>query len=528
MPSLKTFFRQTPIITTAEIKNNAVSELASGDSERGVIKTLSPDYLWNPPYGKPRYDDVVLERKLCKNAYIYSIIATLSDEVSTAEYDICVKKQYMKDGVPTGDYEGKRQEIMNFFDNPNGNDESFNTLLKKVTTDILEIESGVFVKVFTPAGKMVQLMAGDGATFLKNPDLHGYYGNRDDFIPFTTIQYDQKEHRYVQVPTFKEEKDLSAYNVSERAAYFQYGQYVGFPVPFGKREIVYISRNVRTDATYARPPVQILGDVLYTLVYGSGYNNAFYTNNNLPDGILEMVGSLPEQVKSFKEQYENNFVVKDAYGNKIKKFFKMHITNSPTKYTPFLQSPQVMQVLEQQAWFVKLVWACFQIPGDEMGFTDSTNGKNVGDGQAKVHKRKAIEPLLRLLEYHINTQIMTEFGTPELEFKFKTFDLEEELLKQQLYQLQLANNLTTINEIRMLEGKAPLDGGDETTAQRTERQQNEQALLNKKDDFSPNTKSHVPEENILTDSLTDYYKGIEESMQQELERLDNDLLGKLR
>lgn len=526
---IKELFRPPKVVLAVEGKVQPPGALSAvgSDADTGLFKSLSPDYLWNPPYGKPRHDDVVLERKLCRNAYIASIVWTFANEVSTTDFEIVVKSQYVKEGKPVRDFEKDQRRILDFFDNPNGNDESFGMLLQKVVTDILEVEAGVLVKVFNLKGEMVQLVSSDGATFLKNPDPHGYYGNRDEIIPFTTIQYDPKEHRYINVPLYAGKEDLLKYNVSDRAAYFQYGSYVGFPVPFGRREVLYMSRNPRTDSTYALPAAAILGDVLYTLIYGSGYNNAFYTNNNLPDGILEMVGANFDQMQAWKEQYEKNFVVKDSFGNKVKKFFKLHVTNSPSKFTPFMLEPQVMQVLEQQQWFIKLVWATFGIPGEEMGFTDSTHGKAVGEGQTAVHKRKAIMPLLRLIEYHVNTQIMSEFGVPELEFKFKCFDVDEEIKKQTLYGLQLQNNLVTPNELRALEGKPPIEGetGDLTNSEREKESQ--EAMLDAK--TPPGQKTNVrKEEAALAGPLDALYDAAEKELLEAVSSLDNDMLGRIR
>lgn len=532
--------KDTKATTTS---NQQVSNPITGPvtgQETAIIKPLSPDYLWNPPYGRPRYDDVVLERNLCKTAYIKSIVWTLANEVATTDYEIVPKKQYVKNGVPVRDFSKDQERILEFFDNPNGNDENLNMLLQKVTTDILEIESGVIVKVFNPAGQMVQLLAVDGATILKNPDEHGYYGNRDDIIPFTSVVYDSKQGRYVQTPSFRlnskesYKEDLDRFNVKDRAAYFQFGHYVGMPIPFGKREIVYMSRNPRTDTTYAYPPAAILGDVLYTLIYGSSYNNAFYTNNNLPDGILTLLGAQEQQLRSFKEQFENKFVVKDSFGNSVKKFFKLHVTASPVDFKPFMLEPAVMQVLEQQQWFIKLVWACFGIPGEEMGFTDSTGSKNVSESQTAVHKRKAIQPILRLIEYHINSQIMPEFGVKELEFKFKSFDLDEEIKKQTLYQLQMQNNIITPNEIRALEGKQSLGTeGNKTSMERQAEQfaMNNDALRNNQDSAAGDVqKKSLPskEEQDMKGPLDDLYDEVEQQLLTSIAALDNDVLGRLR
>lgn len=509
------------------------------DSENALFKAFAPDYLYNPPYGRPRKDDIVLLRNLCKNAYVQSIVWTLSDEVSHTEFDIVLKKQFIKAGKPEVDKHDEAQRILEWFQNPNGNEESFNQILKKVVTDILELDSGVMVKVFNGKGQFQQLYAVDGGTILKNPDQYGYYGHRDEFLPWFTFQWDEKTHQYFKVPIFKDAKDLDRYLMKDRAAYFQYGNYIGFPVPFGRREIVYVSRNPRTDSTYARPPAAILGDVLYTLIYGSSYNNAFYVNNNVPDGVISIMNASANEIEAFKEQFYNTYRVKDTYGNKVKQFFKMPFTNTEVKFTPFLLDPAVMQILEQQQWFIKLVWAVFGITPDEMGFTDASGSKNVSNQQNTIQKRKSVEPLLRLLEYHINTQVMPEFGVPELEFKFREFDLDEETKKYQLYQIMLATNMTTVNELRALEGKEPLADGDKTNSEKQAEQMSQNNPFGGKNENDSQKEKNPPveektapssvasEEDAIKDPIVDFYDVAEEKIRGLIKELDNDQLSKV-
>jgi hypothetical protein len=511
-------------------KQTAASILEN--TEAGLFKAYAPDYLYNPPYGRPRKDDVILLRNLCKNAYVQSIVWTMGDEVAHTEYEIGYKKQYIKEGKPTIDKQADIDAITTFFDNPNGNDESFNLILKKTVTDILEMEAGVWNKVFDGKGKFQQLFAIDGATILKNPDQYGYYGNRDELVPWFSFQWDETSHQYFKVPVFKDAKDLDRYSMKDRAAYFQYGNYIGFPVPFGRREIVYISRNPRTDSTYARPPAAILGDVLYTLLYGSSYNNAFYVNNNVPDGVISIMNANANEIEAFKEQFYNTYRVKDTYGNRVKQFFKMPFTNTEVKFTPFLLDPAVMQILEQQGWFIKLVWACFGVTPDEMGFTDSTGSKNVSNQQSNIVKRKSIEPLLRLLEYHINTQVMSEFNCPELEFKFHERDLDDDLKKYQLYQLQLSTNMATVNELRSREGLAPLADGDKTASEK-QADQFQQGLEAKPSPFGGKAEeksapaSVKPEETAIKEPLIDFYDEAGKEITALIRTLDNETLSKV-
>ena len=112
-----------------------------------------------------------------------------------------------------------------------------------------------------------------------------------------------------------------------------------------------------------------------------------------------------------------------------------------------------MDIIAQQQWFTKILWMAFGVNADEMGFTETSN-RAVGEEQIKVFKRKAIKPILQVIQYHINTQIMPEFFSepmngvvqpaPDfsdvpLEFVFDIYDIDEDI--KELNKLQMEANL---------------------------------------------------------------------------------------
>ena len=440
-----------------------LTDQANVRTDTGYIKAfVSNDFLYKPPYGYPRYVDIPTIRALAKSPYVWQCTSTIIDEIGAIDWDIVpIEKDEPdkdeSDGDIAEDYiapkiditQVKRiKEVKEFFNNPNGNDESFNFLIRAAVRDILEIDAGVWVKVFNRAGKMVQLFARDGGTFLKNPDIHGYLGNRSAYVPMPG-QFEDEESKKV----------FYANTVVGSAAYFQYGWVAMMPIPFGTREIVYMMRNSRSDSIYGRSPVEVLQDVLQTLIYGSTYNLEYFVNNNMPDGVIQLLGANQEQMNAFRERFEQQFKTKDSWGNWRKIFHKFPISNSEVKFTPFSLKPQEMAIIEQQQWFCKLVWSCFGVTPSELGYTEGSN-RATEMVQSKVFKRKAIRPMLRILEYHINTQIIPEFGYDDIEFKFNDYDLNEDLEKNKLYEVQLRNGIKSVNEIRDEMGLHPAEGGD--------------------------------------------------------------------
>jgi hypothetical protein len=443
------------------------TETASPEADTLNKAFVSSQYLYKPPYGYPRNVDIPTLRLLAKSPYVFMVTQTIIDEIASVEWDVVPKETDEPDAVDgtepdvvpgEEDHASKKtrllaqiKEVKDWFYNPNGNEESFDFLMRAAVRDILEVDAGVWVKTFDHSGKFVQMFARDGGTFLKNPDIHGFMGNRAEYVYMPSFDSETAQHNYYE----------SFLKVD--AAYFQYGFVAMMPIPFGRREIVYMMRNPRSDSIYGRSPLEILYNTLQTLIYGQNYNLDYYTNNNMPEGVISLLNADKQTIQSFRERLEPQYRFTNDFGVKVKKFFKIPITNTEVNFVPFQLKPVDMQILEQQRWFCKLVWACFGVTASELGFTEDSN-RATEFVQGKVFRRKTVRPLLNLIQYHINTQIMSEFGYDDLEFRFNDYDIAEDLERHKLWEMQLNNNIRTINEVREDLGLDPKPGGDDLKA----------------------------------------------------------------
>ena len=375
----------------------------------GLYKAVIPAFLYKPPFGYPLSKDIPEIRRLSKTAHVSMIINTICDEIAGLDWKIVPKKGEQIDDSVINETQG-------FFYNPNSNDESFDFLIRKLVRDILEIDAGVIVKVRNMKGDFLEWYVHDGATFTKNCNIHG-------ILP-------------------------------EEMAYFQYGWATGArPTPFNRNEIVYIMKNPRADSIYGRSNVENLFDVLRLLTYGVESNLEYYTDNNVPRGVFQMAGASSQDVQAFQNNWMEMLRRKDAGGNYKKYFQKMPVVNTEGEFVRIGFSNLELEMLEQQKWFSRLAFACFGVTPDELGFTEDSN-KAVSLGQSAVFKRKAIRPLVQLLEYHFNTQLVNDLPwikekyENKVLFEFDKFDLQEELQRRQLIWGDIAAGYRGVNEIR--------------------------------------------------------------------------------
>lgn len=431
-----------------------VHELVSPTKDRlsqGQHKFYIPKYLYKPPFGYPRFQNIPYLRYLASTPYCEMCITTIIDSIAAVPWDIVAEEGFEDDPR----IEGWVKEVKEFFQNPNTNNESFeDVFVRKPVRDLLEINSGVLVKVFNLAQKMVEIVAVDASSFTKNPDIHGMFGDREDIIMQAEIvDAIIPSNIWTQIP---------AGVVTEKAAYFQYGWMAGpAPVPFGKREIIWMERNQRTDEFYPAGPVQVLARTLQMLLYMIDSDLQYYNDNNIPKGIIGLDGASDIDIEAFKQMWNEKLRSKDEFGNWRRDFHNVPIMNFIPKFERIEFSSQELQVIEKQMLYMKMVWASFGVTPTELGYTEDAKGTANQIVQSKVFRKKTIHPILRLKEGKYTQQIIKEeFGYP-LKFKFLMFDIDEERQKWELYDLQASKGLRTVNEVRSDEGLEPVSWGDE-------------------------------------------------------------------
>ncbi|KKL59775.1 hypothetical protein LCGC14_2211940, partial [marine sediment metagenome] len=163
------FKLRNPFYTIEDKKVPAVASI-NEEGRGGVHKEVIPNFMYKPPFGYPRFVDLAAIRILSATPYVDMCITTIIDEVCSIKWDIIAEDAT---GKPV---EGKESEIAHvkaFFDNPNTNKESWEYMMRVFLRDVLEVDSGVIVKVFNRYGELVEIVARDGITFTKNPDMHG-------------------------------------------------------------------------------------------------------------------------------------------------------------------------------------------------------------------------------------------------------------------------------------------------------------------------------------------------------------------
>ena len=233
--------------------NAADNQISSGE-KLGVMT----EWFFAAPFGMARKLDIDEVREFARSNWADTIITAIIDEVSQTRWDVVAKD----DGDLT-DYSVLINQAKDFLNNPNRNKDTFLDLIKPVLRDILEIDAGVWVKVFD-GEELVELWPRDGATFLKEMDHRGVL--------------------------------LKYYQYSWRNP-------VADPIEFENREVVYFMNNPKAYKIYGFSPLMACQPIVDYLVNATRYNKDFFQNNAIPSMVAMASGASDPQLNKSDEKH---------------------------------------------------------------------------------------------------------------------------------------------------------------------------------------------------------------------------------
>ena len=424
--------------------NKEVVDFNAGKDDKGqpldAKLPVHPEWFFTAKLGQPRNINIQEIRRFAKSPWVQMVLSTIKKEISIIPWDV-VNAEEDDEQI----YEEQTKVVKDFLNKINSDYDTILDISNMVLTDIGEIDSGVWVKVYDstsydfkevarldefglpdgtqkrlvlkPFGqrKLLELRIADSATFLKQIDIYrriqGYY------------QY-----------SFKSPSKI--------------------PIYFEPDEVVYFIMNKRPQSIYGFSPVQSIQQVLETLMQSTRYNKEFFTRNAMPDGIISLLDANPDSMKKFKESWMANYKGQPH---------KLAFQNTDAKFTTFGPNQRDMEWLEGQKWYFHLVFGVFGVSPVEAGFHENVNQGNQA-GQERVTVKNAIKPFIQLLENHINRHVINELlqdDKPPIKFKFSPKDHSEEQIQFEQQMKEIDVGAMTVNEYRSLKGLDPVDWGDE-------------------------------------------------------------------
>lgn len=307
-------------------------------------------------------------------------------------------------------------------------DDSFNTIRKKVTRDVLKYDAGSFEIIknsnVSKNEVAIEIAALPGNTIKLNVDKKGRF--RDE------------KSAYVQIE-----------GVNKKVAVF------------AVNELAYLVMNPQSDKVYGLSPLESLVQTVNADLYAAEYNSDFFYNNATPRFavLMEQVGQGQGNaaLRRFRQWWDQELkgnphrpiVIGSEHGNI--KFEKVGLSN------------EEMQFQDYSRWLLQKIMAVYKMQPIALGLIDTNMGKLNSAEQVRLFKQDAIKPLLTLFAEKINNKIIFNndgYGFKDVYLDFD-LDLADKYDQAKWHQLYLQSGVLTINEIRTQGlGFLPVDWGD--------------------------------------------------------------------
>lgn len=403
--------------------------------KRGVLT----EWYYAAPWGQPRRADLTEIYQLSQSAWARMCITTIIAEVAMVDWDIVPTNLDMAN---TARVKAKIDEVKRFLESPNPNDESFETLLRKVLFDILVYDAGIIVKVFDKGSY------GDEPVILKSAD------SEDRLVVKAPLVLNKPRRRLVEIHAQNGASFLKHVDRNGIVhGYFQYSyaQPAAQPEFFTDHEVVYFMQNPIPGSCYGWSALQSISSILKSLIYSAQFNQTYFEENEIPSGILSITDISEPEWDRFKAYWDT-----EVKG----KHHKFPLVDKEVKFQPFILTHREMQFIESTKWYQQIVMANYHVTQMELGLVEQ-GAQMTARESSLVFRRKAIYPLLKLLERRINDEIVSEFDPlDEVEFKFNPVDLDEWRFKMDIIERELRSGVKTINEVRKDQGLDPVPWGD--------------------------------------------------------------------
>ena len=387
--------------------------------------------------GKISYDTL---RRASMSVHIVRIcVHTLKQKVTKTKWIIQNKDINKRKG---GQKDERIKEVEDLFKHPNKNNETFRTLMDKMIEDLLVLDSVSVEKTRFPNGKLAELFFVDSATIRP---VYNDRGDQDILLPLKTV--DAKEGEKMLPVSYVQILDNSQYGGPES------GEIVA---AWPKRDFLHFHMNPQgamESFGYGLSPIEGILSVVANLLNADNYNSTYFEEGAFPPIVLQLIGQVNQRdLEAYRE-----YLVAELTGN----FHRPAIM--ATEKAESLQihnlkdiTNQDMQFMEYQNWLANLVCAMYGLSPQDIGLTDTTGSKSVAEKQGDISDSKGYSSILDLFEEVFNQEIVwKDFGYEDLEFRWVATDQQSPQEASVMFDRDLRNGTTTINEVREKRGEAP-------------------------------------------------------------------------
>jgi HK97 family phage portal protein len=230
-------------------------------------------------------------------------------------------------------------------------------------------------------------------------------------------------------------------DAKKKVAGYEYQVDGGAPIPFKPEQILHLKYTSAKDEFYGTPPISAGQSEVTLDFYMTGWNKRFFKEGAEPGGVLETEQVLSETTWNRMRTFWNK---RHRGPNRT---HEIAILEGGLTYKPVTSKHAEMQYLEGKKASRDVVLAIMRVPPIIVGLVDGVTYANSKD-QKKIFWQHNIIPKLMRIQDAINAFLMPE--RVEFNFVTKMIDsiVEDDEVKAQISQANVAHGIMTINEVR--------------------------------------------------------------------------------
>lgn len=209
-------------------------------------------------------------------------------------------------------------------------------------------------------------------------------------------------------------------------------------------EMIYEMMNPRSSSPYGLSPIESLVLVISSMLRSELYNLNYLTDGNIPEGFYHLPeGWSPQMIQEFQQTWDA-YLAGDPRATSKMRFMP---GGTGTGFTP-AKKPEDMAFKEFNTWLMEVICAMFDIPPQELGFTEHQSTRANAQTQFDITMRRSLIPLANFFCEIFNDLVQEEFGFPHLQFKFLGLEDRDQLQEAQVQQIHVQAGIRTIDEVR--------------------------------------------------------------------------------
>jgi len=207
------------------------------------------------------------------------------------------------------------------------------------------------------------------------------------------------------------------------------------------------------DGLLGVPPIHLGRDVIALELEITEYVTRFISNNAVPAGTLQMPGRLsPEASKRLREAWQA------AHGG-ASRAGRVAVLEDGLKYEPISGTFKDSELIEMRKYCRQQIAAMFQVPAHKVGDTEAGSYNSTEQADSEFVKM-TLASWAAKLELEASRKLIVRGEPFCTRLDFGSLLRADMSTRFQAYATAITNGILTPNEVRALEGRPAVDGGD--------------------------------------------------------------------